>query len=1136
MAATLVSNLDDIATVNTAPTTSNSNISFADYNTDPTIVTSNDVAPPHQGQTVQRFSTTTGIYATLRWGNNKWTGTPTGNTFYHRYYFRLSFAPTTLMAISGHQDDNTIGTALVMITTGRRLRIYDASMTTRGTMTTVIPVGQWVRIETRTVLASSGGLIQVRLYLSPESTTPTEDFTSSGGDTLGGLTGLTWVGIGDAYGGDVATHYYADSAWSDTTWVGPASGSATVKTGSVSMTATHTTSATSTGIVVRQGTVAMTATHTIYSQAAVQTVGGQQFTTFGGTLVSPGDARTIAELLKEDSGGGRVDDDVIAAILNGVTQVTRRAEIYEADGKTLWIPSIDTPRLIDGEVSVDYSRDERRTLDCTFDNSDGVLDHNPNGFWYDKVIKCFRGIKYQNHKLLPRILIIQDDTTSANRIFLLLRALKYSDITVKTSGQVTTLEDLYGYDVVVAASGNSTISTGNSTLLQAAYAAGYNILTAGNQNTETQLPGLIAATVAKTTTQAWEINQPITDSPVRMGWGGSVLIGNTSTGRHVVALASAASPVAAYTWAGVGGYTGAYSINAMGGRWLHLQLVISPQTNTSLRRLLQNSVNWLYSYAQEREWEIQIGEFMIDKISHDVFPHTIKVTGRDYTKKIMLSKFKQSLTFSAGTSIDTLVRALGANAGITKFFLNGGAAALQADMTFARGDDRWKAIKDCCTASSIEVFFNATGHLTTRPFKDPVTAPTTFTLSLRPEDANLTELGIESSDTSIHNVVVVTAETSDGLASGTFYQATATNNDSSSATAVSRIGERTFTYETAAASSNSQCQQIANNLLKVMALEEYTLNFSALVFPWADAGDIVLFKDKAIDEDIVQGVGLTTIDPAPYRTAVSDDSPVVWFHMDDASGQLVDSVAGITATPTGTLGYGAAGLTAEIASRAITFTTTAMNYAEGTSNDILSPPNITVEALIKTNGITGNNRIIQYGADTSWRLCFETGQLVWEVWQHSKSAYTWAPDTNVHHIAATYDAATGYSFLFVDGVQVASQTSGMVPGYANTTTDGFRIGQKPTSATTTDGWNGTIDEIAVYDRVLPLADIQQHNSARNIASTTSTTSYDPLPMTPEILPDRYLLTSVTIPLGLQPMGGVAKRVTIVAPLEGVDNG
>lgn len=81
--------------------------------------------------------------------------------------------------------------------------------------------------------------------------------------------------------------------------------------------------------------------------------------------------------------------DFITDLLGPLTVITRRAMIYEADGETVWME--DVP-ILDGSVSVDASRAERRTLSITFDNEAGSLDHSPEGFWYDKVVKVWRGI------------------------------------------------------------------------------------------------------------------------------------------------------------------------------------------------------------------------------------------------------------------------------------------------------------------------------------------------------------------------------------------------------------------------------------------------------------------------------------------------------------------------------------------------------------------------------------------------------------------------------------------------------------------------------------------------------------------------------------------------------------------------
>lgn len=85
-----------------------------------------------------------------------------------------------------------------------------------------------------------------------------------------------------------------------------------------------------------------------------------------------------------------VDAAVLGLIVAApVTQVTSRAAIYEADGETLWMPS---PGFTQGSVSVDFNRDERRTLEITLENVDGGLRH-PSLFDYDKVIKVWRGVR-----------------------------------------------------------------------------------------------------------------------------------------------------------------------------------------------------------------------------------------------------------------------------------------------------------------------------------------------------------------------------------------------------------------------------------------------------------------------------------------------------------------------------------------------------------------------------------------------------------------------------------------------------------------------------------------------------------------------------------------------------------------------
>jgi hypothetical protein len=77
----------------------------------------------------------------------------------------------------------------------------------------------------------------------------------------------------------------------------------------------------------------------------------------------------------------------IAGFLASTTRVTRRIEIYNSDG-TMWKSDAG---IISGSVSISNSRKERRTFELVLNNQDRSLDNYPGGFWYDKVIKLYRG-------------------------------------------------------------------------------------------------------------------------------------------------------------------------------------------------------------------------------------------------------------------------------------------------------------------------------------------------------------------------------------------------------------------------------------------------------------------------------------------------------------------------------------------------------------------------------------------------------------------------------------------------------------------------------------------------------------------------------------------------------------------------
>ncbi|HEY6021564.1 MAG TPA: hypothetical protein VIY48_17260 [Candidatus Paceibacterota bacterium] len=539
----------------------------------------------------------------------------------------------------------------------------------------------------------------------------------------------------------------------------------------------------------------------------------------------------------------KISDEVISAILAGVTHITRRCEIYESDGETLWLDTADTSRIISGSVTVDYSRDERRAFEAVFENSDGVMSHNPDGgFWYDKIVKFYRGVTYEVNQPQPKILIIEDISNNNKNLARNLRKIGFTNIVSKT---VTTVDDTEGYDIVATASDSTAMSAANAAILQALYTQGRAVFSTGRYNTGGQIP-FITGTQNKTASDVWQVNKFTADSPLSDTWK-SYNSYSTELGILPNAISSEATPIAWHVSQTI--YTALIGHNTVGGRWFHYQPNILQGENPNAYVLIANGIEWLYHYSHTRTWEAQIGEFHIDIINEDNFPYQIKVTGRDGTKTLLGAKFTTATTFTAGTALDDLVKAIALAGGIKKFIGGSPGVVVNSDFSFERNTERWKAIKDICAANSVEVFFNAEGYLVTRPRRDPVASPPELILSTGGDEGNLATYSKSANDSRVYNTVVVTGTNADDVAGQELYQTVLQNTEPTSPTRVERLGPRQYFYTSSFFTSQEQVDAYALKLLKIVALEEFELNFSMIPFPWLEAGDIAEFIDPRAGED-----------------------------------------------------------------------------------------------------------------------------------------------------------------------------------------------------------------------------------------------------------------------------------------------
>jgi hypothetical protein len=139
------------------------------------------------------------------------------------------------------------------------------------------------------------------------------------------------------------------------------------------------------------------------------------------------------------------------------------------------------------------------------------------------------------------------------------------------------------------------------------------------------------------------------------------------------------------------------------------------------------------------------------------------------------------------------------------------------------------------------LFFNAQGYLVLRLALDPVLSPVAYTIQTGPIVGNLTGYTKSVNDTRIYNHILVTGESADQETVPVW--AEALNTEPSSPTRISELGDRLYQYTSSFITTTAQAQTVADNFLKIHALEEFNLDFSSITFPWLEAGEIVEFID-----------------------------------------------------------------------------------------------------------------------------------------------------------------------------------------------------------------------------------------------------------------------------------------------------
>jgi Concanavalin A-like lectin/glucanases superfamily len=236
---------------------------------------------------------------------------------------------------------------------------------------------------------------------------------------------------------------------------------------------------------------------------------------------------------------------------------------------------------------------------------------------------------------------------------------------------------------------------------------------------------------------------------------------------------------------------------------------------------------------------------------------------------------------------------------------------------------------------------------------------------------------------------------------------------------------------------------------------------------------------------------LTVLQPTGYAAAVVADKPVGLWRLGEPAGPVAYDYWGGYNGDAGTtpVAFGTPGALLNDADTAASFDGAATKI-EIPYTAALNPTNFTVEVWAKVTGGQGTYRAVVSARDEG--SGFEKGFIIyatdgnaWSFWVGDGSLWQTLTGPAVvldewTHLAAVYDGQTKY--FYVNGALVGTQTIGYVPNDLRP----LRIGTGKNESVPGDYWfNGAIDEVAVYNTVLPAERVQYHYGLGIYGSTTA---------------------------------------------------
>lgn len=228
------------------------------------------------------------------------------------------------------------------------------------------------------------------------------------------------------------------------------------------------------------------------------------------------------------------------------------------------------------------------------------------------------------------------------------------------------------------------------------------------------------------------------------------------------------------------------------------------------------------------------------------------------------------------------------------------------------------------------------------------------------------------------------------------------------------------------------------------------------------------------------GAGPSGAGGASYRAVVLADSPVGYWRLGESAGTTATDIGSgaHNGTYVNTPTLGVAGALSD-ADTAVTFASASSQRVSIAANPSVATDNYALECWVKLPNLTTQFGLFAHngGINDGWGVGIGDGaggaglKLTGVLAGVSflDSGYTFA-DTNYHHVVMTRESGT--TKFYVDGVQTAN-TSVTAPS-----TPAGAVMNIAAQNTPTRFFNGTLDEVAIYNAALTSTNVSTHYAAR----------------------------------------------------------